>query len=171
MERVETESAGAAWYFGYGSNMDPRTFLGRRKMRPFDVRVARLLDYELRFNLPIGGGERGVANVVPTRGAEVWGVAYRISARDGARLDRTEGVPRMYQRVGIQLMDEAGDPLTAFTYGSRRGDESRKPSRRYMGLLLAGARHHELPTDYVGYLRDFDLAIDERSSQRELFDD
>ncbi len=170
MNLVESESAKTAWYFGYGSNMDPRTFLGRRKMRPFEVRVARLVDYELRFNLPVGGGERGVANVVRTEGAEVWGVAYQISATDGTRLDRSEGVPRMYQRVRIELADEAGDRFVAFTYGSGRGDESRKPSRRYMGLLLAGAQHHDLPADYVGYLRDFDLAIDERSTQRELFD-
>ena len=45
----------------------------------------------------------------------------------------------------------------------------RKPSRRYMGLLLSGARHYGLPDDYVAWLRNLDLAVDERSPQRELF--
>ena len=55
------------WYFAYGSNLDPGTFLGRRRMRPLDTRVGRLDGFELRFDLPVGPGERGVANVAPGR--------------------------------------------------------------------------------------------------------
>ncbi len=35
-------------------------------------------------------------------------------------------------------------------------------ARRYLGLLLAGARQHGLPADWVERLRGFDLARDER---------
>ena len=47
------------WYFGYGSNTERETFLGRRRMRPIEVLAGRLDDFELRFDLPIGKGERG----------------------------------------------------------------------------------------------------------------
>ena len=30
------------WYFAYGSNLDPATFLGRRRMQPSDARRAVL---------------------------------------------------------------------------------------------------------------------------------
>lgn len=158
------------WYFGYGSNMDPRTFLGRRKMRPLQVRVSRLDDYALRFDLPVGRGERAVANVVPMRGEHVWGVAFEIPPSQAKHLDRTEGVGRgAYRRRTVKLESEDRSPFDAFTYHSSRGVAGRKPSRRYMGLLLRGARYYGLPEDYVTWLRSFELAVDERSGQRELF--
>jgi len=161
----------SVWYFGYGSNMDPRTFLGRRRMRPHETRIALLDAWELRFDLPVGRGERAVANVAPAPGREVWGVAYRIDRPEAMRLDRTEGVhvgAYLRQPVSLNLPGEE-DPTEAFTYHSKRSVPGRKPSRRYMGLLLAGARHHGLPDAYVTYLRSFELAVDERSGQRELF--
>ncbi len=162
------------WYFGYGSNTERGTFLGRRRMRPLEVRVGRLDDWLLRFDLPVGRGERGVANVVPRRGEHVWGVLWRISAEQARHLDRTEGVDRGFYRrveVGVQTGEggAGGELVRAFTYHSQRGRDGRKPSRRYMGLLLAGARQHGLPEPWVANLRRFELARDERTAQGRLF--
>ena len=165
--------AHTVWYFGYGSNMDPRTFLGRRRMRPFETCVARLAGFQLTFDLPVGKGERGVANVRRRPGAHVWGVAYRLGFKDAAFLDRTEGIQfGAYVRLPIELElpEPEGARLPAFTYHSHRGRPGRKPSRRYLGLLLAGARHHGLPQEYVSALRRIELARDERQAQGELFD-
>ena len=49
-----------------------------------------------------------------------------------------------------------------------RGREGRKPSRRYLGLLLTGARHHGLPDEWVARLRGWPLAVDERDPQLPL---
>ena len=99
------------------------------------------------------------------------GVAYAISDSQAQHLDRTEGVPKAYRRVAIDLVDDdASGRMAAFTYLSKRRTHGRKPSERYMGLLLRGARYHGLPKTYVDYLRAFELAVDERSSQLELFD-
>ena len=38
----------------------------------------------------------------------------------------------------------------------------RKPSARYLGLLLEGAREHALPQDYLRRLEGLELAVDER---------
>lgn len=157
------------WYFAYGSNVDPRTFLGRRGMRPHEACVAQLEDYELRFDLPIGPGERGVANVGRRAGSRIWGMAYRLTLADAARLDRTEGVHRgFYRRVTVAPRTREGLALSAFTYHSPRGRAGRKPSRRYLGLLLSGARHHGLPAEWMEHLRGLPLARDERDRQLPL---
>lgn len=157
------------WYFAYGSNLDPGTFLGRRRMRPLETRIARLEDFELRFDLPVGPGERGVANVAPREGDHVWGAAYRLIHAEAERLDLTEGVQHgAYHRLGVQVRPSDGALLSAFTYHSARSQAGRKPSRRYLGLLLAGARHHGLPAEYVARLRALPLAVDEREKQLPL---
>jgi cation transport regulator ChaC len=161
--------ASTLWYFAYGSNLDPDTFLGRRRMRPLDARVAVLADWRLVFDLPVGRGERGVANLLPAPGESATGVAYRIADADARRLDRTEGVPKAYRRERVRLASAEGARFAAFTYVSPHRQPARKPSRRYLGLLLRGARHHGLPEVWIEHLRRFELAIDERSAQLELF--
>jgi hypothetical protein len=156
------------WYFAYGSNLDPETFVGRRGMRPVESCVAILRGYRLVFDLPVGGGERGCANVLAAPAESIHGVAYRITATDGERLDATEGVPRAYRRLEVALECPQG-ALPGFTYCSSLGRAGRKPSERYLNLLLRGARHHGLPESWIGFLRSTELAVDERLSQLELF--
>jgi cation transport regulator ChaC len=157
------------WYFAYGSNLDPDTFLGRRSMRPSESRCASLAGFELVFDLPVGSGERGVANLRAAEGGRVHGVAYAIDAAQAAYLDRTEGVEvGYYVRTAVVLEADGRGPLEAFTYTSPRGVAGRKPSRRYLGLLLRGARHHGLPDTWVLQLRSIEIAVDERSAQLEL---
>lgn len=151
------------WYFGYGSNMCRATFIERRKMQPGTARAARLGGYRLCFDIPVGPGERGVANVVVDPASEVWGVAYELSTADFDRLDRTEGVPfGLYRRVSVDLVTADDDQIAAFTYQSRVSMPGRKPSARYMGLLLSGARENNLPAAYLQYLEAIELGADER---------
>jgi cation transport regulator ChaC len=139
-------------------------------MRPLETRVGVLEDFELRFDLPIGPGERGVANVAALPGERVWGALYRLTHAEADRLDQTEGVQHgAYQRLVVAVRASGGARIDAFTYRSGRGREGRKPSRRYLGLLLAGARHHGLPTPWIERLRAWPLAIDEREPQLSLF--
>lgn len=157
------------WYFAYGSNLDPGTFVGRRRMRPCESRVALLREHRLVFDLPVGDGERGVGNLLPSPGEIVYGVAYRITGGEAERLDATEGVPGAYQRhdVLVETLDRAR--LAAFTYLSPHRREGRKPSERYLSLLLRGARHHGLPALYVSALAELERAFDERERQLSLF--
>ena len=55
-----------------------------------------------------------------------------------------------------------GEHLPAFTYRSSLSKPERKPSARYMRLLLKGAADHGLPPEYVRFLESFELAHDER---------
>lgn len=159
------------WYFAYGSNLDPATFCGRRRMQPRAIRRAVLRDFELTFDLPVGPSNRGVANLVPASGKKVWGAVYQIAQSSGRQLDRSEGVQRDYYRrtaVSIDLDDD--QQIDAFTYTSKRSRSGRLPSARYLGLIVNGAIYHQLPAPWIDSLRAWSLAIDKRHQrQGELF--
>jgi gamma-glutamylcyclotransferase len=154
------------WYLGYGSNMNRGIFESRRGMRPIQAHPALLENYRLRFNLAIGPGERGVANLESQAGAHTWGVLYLITVEQSEHLDRTEGVPRgAYRRIPVSAIVGSSERIPAFTYQSDRISLGRKPSARYIRLLIEGAVQHGLPPGYLRYLRNFELAADERLSE------
>ncbi len=152
----------ALWYFAYGSNMSGAVLRGRRGLEPLVCRPAMLPDHRLVFTLPVGPGERGCASVEPDIGTSTCGVLYLLSAPDCDHLDRTEGVPRVYRRLAIEALAADGERVSAFTYQSLFRDERRKPSARYLGLLLDGCREHCLPSEWIAYLEALPLAFDER---------
>ena len=135
-------------------------------MRPLATRRARLDGYRLCFDIPVGPSNRGVANVETCDGAHIWGVAYLLHPEEFDRLDRTEGVHRgLYTRLAVELATDGDEQIAAFTYRSPFRSDARKPSARYLGLLLDGARHHGLPAEYAAALGKRELAIDERQSE------
>jgi len=151
------------WYFAYGSNLCRATFVERRGMRPLAARRARLDGHRLTFDLPVGPGERGVANLALDSSASTWGVCYLLEPAACEHLDRTEGVHRgYYRRLEVTVSTEGDARLAAFAYQGALTVAGRKPSARYLGLLLAGAREHELPPEWIRYLESLDLAVDER---------
>ncbi len=86
--RLIGRPADEVWYFAYGANMHDGTLRVRRGIQPLECRSGRIKDYRLRFNLE--GRPRGKAapaNLRRETGAEVWGVAYRITRRDLMRLE------------------------------------------------------------------------------------
>jgi gamma-glutamylcyclotransferase len=158
-----TGRSNAIWYFAYGSNMQRATFVERRGMRPQRSLAGRLHGYRLTFDLPVGPGERGVANLTADVACVTHGVLHLISAEELAILDRTEGVHNnYYARAAVAVVDRDERSVEAWTYISSRGVAGRKPSARYLSLLLEGAREHDLPAEYVRALEALDIAVDER---------
>jgi cation transport regulator ChaC len=163
---AQSRHADTLWYFAYGSNMHRSIFVERRQMHPLEVRQGCLEHYRLCFNLPIGPGERGVANLEPEGGTRTYGVLYLLTPSDSDRLDRTGGVDRgVYRRTPVEVFTEEEEWIQAFTYLSSLNQPIRKPSARYLGLLIAGARQHRLPAEYVQFLERFELARDERQDK------
>lgn len=153
---------GTLWYFAYGSNLSPAIFEDRRQMRPLARHRSRLDGFRLTFDIPVGPGERGVANLIDDPASRTHGVAYELSPSDADRLDRSEGVPHLYRRVAVTLLLDDDTRLYAFTYQSGVSSPGRKPSPRYLGLLLEGARHHGLPGEWIRHLDGWERAVDER---------
>jgi len=154
------------WYFAYGSNLCRAIFVERRGLRPLDARRARLDGHRLTFDLPVGPGERGVANLAVDPTAATWGVCYLLDPEACDHLDRTEGVHRgYYRRLDVSVITDGGARLPAFAYQGAASVPGRKPSARYLGLLLAGAREHRLPEEWIRHLEGLELAVDERSGE------
>jgi len=142
------------WYFAYGSNMHEGTFVERRRIKPLERRVGRIMGYRLRFNLEgRPKGKAAPANICPDTDQEVWGVLYKITRRDLLRLNSTEGIPgRGYRPTWLHAEDMDGNPVTAMTYVATGKEIDGRPSLRYISLLREGARFHGLPEHWVRVL-------------------
>src|SRR5262245_18308648 len=132
-------------------------------MRPLDARPSRRDGHRLTFHLPLRHGERAVARLAVDPPPSTWGVCYLPDPGACEHLDRTEGVHRgYYRRLEVTVSTEGDARLAAFAYQGALTVAGRKPSARYIGLLLAGAREHGLPAEWIRYLEGLDLALDER---------
>ena len=61
-------------------------------------------NWEEEFDLPVGPGQRGVANLCAESGARTCGALYLITPADAVHLDRTEGVHRgYYERIAVTV--------------------------------------------------------------------
>ncbi|MCC6645049.1 MAG: gamma-glutamylcyclotransferase [Polyangiaceae bacterium] len=135
-------------YFAFGANLSPST-LRRRRVRTRGARPARLPGHELVFAV------RGVPLLEPAFATvrpaddEVWGVLYDLDEAELARLRSYEGLS--YREVGVEVETERG-PEAARTFVAKRPCPPRPPSARYLGLLVAGARHHGLPDAWLARL-------------------
>ncbi len=156
MERV--------WYFAYGSNMQTATFAGRRGVTPSAARAARVRGWRLVVDKPpLVGTTHSFVNIVPDSDAEVFGVAYEITADDMAHIELTEGVSLgNYRRVAIDVipLEAPHAPRAALTLVSDRRAETLRPSAHYMALLIEGAETHGLPSEWIAFLRALPTAAD-----------
>src|SRR5207247_9639205 len=110
--------------------------------------------------------ERALANDPPHAGARTCGVLYLLDPGEPDRLARSAGVPRgFYRRIPIEVVVGGEERVAAFTYQSSWTLAGRKPSARYLRLLVEGARDHGLPVEYVTFLESHELAWDERRQE------
>ena len=143
------------WYFAYGSNMS----IDRKTIRTGTIRqkvVVCLNGYRLAFNKRANNAREAYANVVPSPGDEVWGVAYRCNSEAIEQLDRHEGVSGgHYHRQQVDLKARLGETLQAEVYiaGEAHVVEETQPSDEYLGHLLEGAANHHLPDDYIAMIK------------------
>lgn len=94
-------------YFAYGSNLN-MVQMKRRCPDSIPVSKVKLMDYKLMFNR--------VADIIESKGDIVEGAVYEVSARDLKNLDIYEGYPRLYKRIDIEALDDAGKSYKAFVY-------------------------------------------------------
>lgn len=144
-------------YFAYGSNLVSERLVERVGSAPvLGPALARGRRLECNKHGLDGSGK---ANLIEAPGESVWGVVYRLSARQLDALDRFEGG---YTRVELDVHG-CGTSHRAWTYVSLRLTEDPRPFDWYKGLMLAGAREHGLPDEWLARLR----ALPERTARRE----
>ena len=134
--------------FTFGSNMSSAR-LRERIAEAQSLGRAQLEGWRLRCNKS-GMDGTAKANIEAEQGAVVWGVVYRIPAAALPELDVIEGG---YERITVEVLDDAGDKHSCHTYTSRRlTDEPLLPNAWYKQHILQGAAEHGLPSSYRAQL-------------------
>jgi hypothetical protein len=137
-------------YFAYGSNM----LTARLRARvPSAVAVdrARLADHRLAWRMA-GPDGSAKCDIAPAPGEVVHGVLFRLAGEELPHLDAAEGLGEGYDRETVTVTTPDGEPVAALTYRALVHDPERRPYDWYKGFVVAGAREHGLPADYVADL-------------------
>ncbi len=141
------------YYLAYGSNLHP---LRLRKRVPSArlVGVAELAGARIVFHKR-GRDESGKCMLLSelADGASAYGAVFAMAGEEVALLDRFEGCGRGYDRQAVSCQVQ-GASYRAFTYVAdiRAVDPALAPYHWYKQLVLAGARYHRFPQDYIATL-------------------
>jgi len=148
-------------YFAYGSNMQFDQMRERCPSARF-VCAARLKDHRLAFTRLSKNRQCGVADVLPSTGADVWGAVFQIDETEIGALDKSEGYrpgrPRIenaYERseVHVERVGEGKEALAVWIYTvATKMKPNLKPSQEYKQLILDGGRMWHLPALYIQQL-------------------
>ena len=136
-------------YFSYGSFLDSATL---KKHCPKAVYRGKALlpNWEVQFNFLSRTYNGGVTGIEPALAKLVRGVLYELNDDELLHLDFIEGVPDgIYYRQTIYVLDESSKAVKAATYRTMNPKGPFKPTKRYLGLMIAGAKEHGLEPDYV----------------------
>jgi len=148
-------------YFSYGSFMDSETLRRHAPSARF-VTKASLPNYEVQFNFLSKTYSGGVTGVEPAPGKIALGVVYDVSPEDLKHMDAIEGVPQgIYYRQSVLVVNEAGKLLEVETYRTTEPKGPFRTTRRYLCLMLKGAKEHALDSDYVRELEEIYSSLDE----------
>jgi gamma-glutamylcyclotransferase len=149
---------GLTWYFAYGSNMSAERLFEER-LKPEGVamseRVAGRLDgWRLAFNKQGRVAGTGAGNIMLAPGEAVHGTLNLLPAKGFEVLDKYEGVAGgHYERQRVRVVrGDGGAIVEAITYVALLVAEDLRPTRAYLGHLLAG--RDLLPADYFRRLSE-----------------
>lgn len=136
-------------YFSYGSFLDSETL---KKHCPKAVYKGKAIlpNWEVQFNFMSRTYKCGVTGIEPAVAKLVRGILYDVNDEELLHLDSIEGVPEgIYYRQTIYVVEESGKALKAATYRTTNPKGPFKPTKRYVGLMINGAKEHGLDSDYI----------------------
>jgi gamma-glutamylcyclotransferase (GGCT)/AIG2-like uncharacterized protein YtfP len=136
-------------YFSYGSFLDSATL---KKHCPKTVYGGKALlpNWEVQFNFLSRTYNGGVTGIEPAPAKLVRGVLYEMNDDELLHLDSIEGVPDgIYYRQTIYVVDDLGKAVKAATYRTTNPKGPFKPTKKYVGLMISGAKEHGLEPDYI----------------------
>lgn len=141
--------------FAYGSNMRSAQMVGRCPRHQV-VSIGCLRGYRLAFTRWSPKRQSQVADVIPSPGAEVWGVVYRLDDDDLHSLDLSEGHPTSYAREALEILLQDGTSERCWVYIVVTKEPEQPPAHAYWKAIVEGAREHQLPSPYQERLAALD---------------
>jgi hypothetical protein len=162
------------WYLSYGSNMNPLVLTERRKVYPVESIPCSVPGYSLNFDCQgIPYFEPAFASIERVRKScegqrvTLHGVIHNITRAEMLAIRLSEGGNGHdglgYDVHEVEVLTYSGQKIFASTLVYQGvGDWAAYPSRRYMNLILEGARVSQLDRTYIAYLES--LPIYERKT-------
>ncbi|MBT5073439.1 MAG: gamma-glutamylcyclotransferase [Kordiimonadaceae bacterium] len=142
------------YHFGYGSNMDEdymRQFTPSLKF----VTTAQLPNFEIQFRKYSTDLEGGISSIIPKPGGLVQGVIYTILKSEMEALDILEDVPLgIYSRETFKVIAKDGTWYNADLYRVTNPKGPFTPSVKYLGLMIGGAKMHNINKPWIDYLEN-----------------
>lgn len=137
--------------FVYGSNM-LTTRLRERVPSAEALGIGHLPGYILKWHKPSRDGS-GKCDIERSGRKEdvVWGVLFELDPVDKPALDRAEGLGKGYVERRVDVVTDRGI-VRAWVYVATARDLTLRPYHWYKAFVVAGAREHGLPHEYVQLL-------------------
>jgi gamma-glutamylcyclotransferase (GGCT)/AIG2-like uncharacterized protein YtfP len=154
---MEAETKPPVYYFAFGSNMNQQR-MRERRVNYSSALPAHVHGYNLVFNkVAYSPSGAGYANLSPGEGT-VHGVLYHLDGpEDLDTLDGYEGVgsDHYYRKTMHVRLSQDNTTVLAVAYlaCAKRTREGLKPTKDYLGHLLAGKEF--LPEAYYETLKEF----------------
>ena len=148
-------------YLAYGSNLHPLR-LAARVPSARVVGVVELPGYLLAFHKrSIDCSGKCLIYTEQGEHHKTYGVLYDFDAREKANLDAFEGSGKGYceQLVQIPLNGETYTPYI-YVAQSTHIDPRLVPYHWYKNLVLAGARYHRFPAEYIAAIEATPSKVD-----------
>lgn len=144
---LEKSDKQTQWYIAYGSNMSSQR-LSYRVGKIMAVRRGELVGYRLVFN-KIGDDDEVKANLNYVGNDGMCPiVAYALTSEQINKLDRCEGTPRHYIRLGMPFTTDAGDSCLGYIYLAhlKKLTEEGQPTKPYLQYIIDGYEEHGFDT-------------------------
>jgi len=176
-----TENECSIIYFCYGSNMNSDKLTGRggamneneSSIWYSEAFVGRLPDWRLCFDMYAAPpSEPAMGSIERAEGEDVYGVCYKLGTRacwDNLLISEG-GSEKFYHTIDVEVervingvatgeMARAKTLITTWAYIIPQScREYVRPSKRYMDIMIEGAKEHGLPQTYVRSLEDIKVS-------------
>lgn len=168
LKKTESGPPEPVVYFAYGSNMSTAR-LRERMPSCKPLGIATLPGHSLRFHKR-SVDNSGKCNAFASGNDDsVIGVLFSFDPAERAKLDKAEGVGSGYEHAMVTVINDKGRRRKVLTYlaSSDYVDDSFKPYGWYKDFVVAGAREHGLPPEYIAECIESVEAIEDPKKTRE----
>ena len=141
--------------FVYGPYMNPK-FLQEKGINIKHSERAVLKDYEICFSTKTNDYKIAMIDIKESKGKRVEGVLYDISDSVMDIFDNHEMIRYgKHDRIMVNLMTETNEAKKAYTFISPIKEGNYVPSAEYLNVIIEGAKLHNLPDEYIEFIRNF----------------
>lgn len=153
-------------YFAYGSNLHPG-WLRNRVASAEKLSTEYLNNWKLRFHKR-SLDRSAKCNIVKTDSLDdlVHGVIYQFNSNEKEILDKAEGGYR-HEKMQIGKFDN----VLVYLANKEKINDNLLPYTWYKDIVIAGAQYHNLPEEYIEFIKSFKATIDpdqEREKKQRL---